>query len=277
MVKSLAAAPDKTQTEEMEARTDSTSQLAGTQREQLPLRLAPKDSMKTPEQFDTDGATANAHGDSAITLQTWGHTKIQQTNDRDGDQLLHKNVTGMQPPDSSLKKVELADSSTSLISEPKAATPAKAQNAPAMMKVTRQRSSENSLTSNTLALLPPYLSQYVAAVLISIIFCLRVVYGSTLGVRFFIWRGHFEHAVKIAERRHKRRPHDAKRCAALADIYSLLNRHDERANEVYRKALRFDPTANNRHKIVSLIVQYCKHEEEMDSEVWKIYGGALSA
>jgi hypothetical protein len=233
--------------------------------------------MEASKQYDTDSTIANAHGDSAKALQSLGRAKNQQTNDPDGGRLLPKNVTGMQLPDSSLKKVELADSSTSLISEPKAATPAKAQNAPAIVKVTRRHSSEESLIRNTLALLPPYLSPYVAAVLISVIFCLRIVYGSALGVRFFIWRGHFEYAVKIAERRHKRRPHDAKRCAALADIYSLLNRHDERANEVYRQALRCDPAANNRHKIVALIVQYCKHEEEMDSEVWKIYGGALSA
>lgn len=122
-----------------------------------------------------------------------------------------------------------------------------------------------------------FINPYVLAIIISMILYTGAAYSGALLMHIFIWKGHFEQAARIAERRLKRRPHDAKLCATLANIYLALNRHDERANEIYRKALRFDPATDNRSKITSLIVQYCKHEEEMDSEVWKVCGGALSA
>ncbi|KAA0224291.1 hypothetical protein EDS67_23700 [candidate division KSB1 bacterium] len=120
-----------------------------------------------------------------------------------------------------------------------------------------------------------FINRYV--LIISVILYTGAAYSGALLMHILMWKGHFEHAARIAERRLKRRPHDAKLCATLANIYLALNRHDERANEIYRKALRFDPATDNRSKITSLIVQYCKHEEEMDSEVWKVCGGALSA
>lgn len=122
-----------------------------------------------------------------------------------------------------------------------------------------------------------FINRYALVIIISVILYTGATYSGALLMRIFIWKGHFEQAARIAERRLKRRPHDAKLCAILANIYLALNRHDERANEIYRKALRFDPATGNRSKITSLIVQYCKHEEEMDSEVWKVCGGALSA
>ncbi|NUM77723.1 hypothetical protein HUU40_25450 [candidate division KSB1 bacterium] len=122
-----------------------------------------------------------------------------------------------------------------------------------------------------------FINRYVLVIIISVILYTGAAYSGALLMHILMWKGHFEHAARIAERRLKRRPHDAKLCATLANIYLALNRHDERANEIYRKALRFDPATDNRSKITSLIVQYCKHEEEMDSEVWKVCGGALSA
>lgn len=121
------------------------------------------------------------------------------------------------------------------------------------------------------------INRYVLVIIFSVVLYTGAAYSGALLMHILMWKGHFEHAARIAERRLKRHPHDAKLCATLANIYLALNRHDERANEVYRKALRFDPATDNRVKITSLIVQYCKHEEEMDSEVWKVCGGALSA
>lgn len=130
-----------------------------------------------------------------------------------------------------------------------------------------------------LGLLPArnVLHQAVIALLTVVVLLTGATYSSTFRLRLFLWQGDYARAAKVCERKLKRRPEDFKLYLTLANIYSALNRQDERAIEVYRKALRFDPATCNHGKITSIIARYCRHEGEMDSEFWKVLGGALSA
>ncbi len=121
------------------------------------------------------------------------------------------------------------------------------------------------------------LHQTVIALLTAVILLTGATYSSTFRLRLFIWQGDYARAAKVCERKLKRRPEDFKLYLTLANIYSALDRQDERAIEVYRKALRFDPATCNHGKMTSIIARYCRHEGEMDSEFWKVLGGALSA
>lgn len=154
------------------------------------------------------------------------------------------------------------------------AGPAPAPVAPAQPLRPREIEAQDDLS-----LLPArnVLHQTVIALLTVVILLTGATYSSTFRLRLFIWQGDYARAAKVCERKLKRRPEDFKLYLTLANIYSALDRQDERAIDVYRKALRFDPATCNHGKMTSIIARYCRHEGEMDSEFWKVLGGALSA
>lgn len=238
----------------------------------LPAQLIPTNSTETLEPFNAGGATtfassvsANAHAALPILPP---HSKQQRNNIETANHVTAASSQQLAPVNGVVSTPRRQQREAS------AATPkAPAQHNSAVLQLPSQKIGN----IRTPVPLDFFVNQYVLAIIISAILYTGASYSGALLMRIFIWKGHFEQAARIAERRLKRRPHDAKLCAILANIYLALNRHDERANDVYRKALRFDPATGNRSKIASLIVQYCKHEEEMDSEVWKVCGGALGA
>lgn len=170
-----------------------------------------------------------------------------------------------QPPASAETESQLPLPPAALVSPPTAATPAlphlKAQ-APAAQGMQPWRT---------------LLQQTVIALLTLVILFTGATYSSTFRMRLFLWQGDYARAAKICERKLRRRPEDAKLYLTLASIYLALDRQDERAIEVYRKALRFDPATSQHGKIAAIIARYCRHEGEMDSEFWKVLGGALNA
>lgn len=268
--KTLTEAPGKTEVEKntglLTAANDAKHD-AVVQHTQPQAQRIPKNSTEAFEPFYTGGAatltssvSANAHEAPPNLPQNLKHHHDTKSHANSSQQL--EPVNGI---------VYTTRRQQAVASASPQQTPA--QRSSALMQLPSQK----FYTINPQFPVDFFINRYALVIIISVILYTGAAYSGALLMHILMWKGHFEHAARIAERRLKRRPHDAKLCAILANIYLALNRHDERANEIYRKALRFDPATDNRSKITSLIVQYCKHEEEMDSEVWKVCGGALSA
>lgn len=256
--KTLTEAPDKTEVHKNSqdlTTANNTKHEAVIQRNQTQAQLIPKDSTEAREPFHSGDTVKIVSNDSASVP-----TALPILPQRSKQQL-----------DATSSAAAIARGQLTIASAANQKAPAPHDSA--VLPLFSQKLSD----IRTHVPLDFFINPYVLAIIISVILYTGAAYSGALLMHIFIWKGHFEHAARIAERRLKRRPNDAKLCATLANIYLALNRHDERANEVYRKALRFDPATGNRSKITSLLVQYCKHEEEMDSEVWKVCGGALSA
>lgn len=273
--KTLTEAPDKTEppktTTQLTAANGKKQDIVEPPN-RLPAQLIPTNSTETLEPFNAGGATtfassvsANVHAALPILPP---HTKQQRNNIETASHATAASSQQLEPVNGivSTPRRQQREASAATLKAP-------AQHSSALMQLPSQK----FYTINPQFPVDFFINRYALVIIISAILYTGATYSGALLMRIFIWKGHFEQAARIAERRLKRRPHDAKLCAILANIYLALNRHDERANEIYRKALRFDPATGNRSKITSLIVQYCKHEEEMDSEVWKVCGGALSA
>lgn len=271
--KTLTEAPDKTEVEKntglLTAANDAKHD-AVVQHTQPEAQRIPKNSTEAFEPFYTGGAATLTSNVSANAHEA--PPNLPQNSKQQLDNIETKSHA------TSSQQLEPVNGIVYTTRRQQAVASAAPQQAPAQRSsAVLQLPSPKTSNIRTPVPLDFFVNQYVLAIIISVILYTGATYSGALLMRIFIWKGHFEQAARIAERRLKRRPHDAKLCATLANIYLALNRHDERANEIYRKALRFDPATDNRSKITSLIVQYCKHEEEMDSEVWKVCGGALSA
>lgn len=268
--KTLTEAPDKTEVEKntrfLTAANDAKHD-AVVQHTQPQAQRIPKNSTEAFEPFYAGGAATLTSNVSANAHEA--PPNLPQNSKQDHDTKSHATSSQQLEPVNGIfytTRRQQADASA-------APQQAPAQRSSALMQLPSQK----FYPLNPQFPVDFFINRYVLVIIISVILYTGAAYSGALLMHILMWKGHFEHAARIAERRLKRRPHDAKLCATLANIYLALNRHDERANEIYRKALRFDPATDNRSKITSLIVQYCKHEEEMDSEVWKVCGGALSA
>ncbi len=254
--KTLAETPDKTEVHKNNQNlttANKPNQEAVFQHKQI--QLIPKDSTEAHEPFHPGGTVKVGSNDSTSVPMALPI-----------------------PPQHAKQQLDSTSSAAAIARGQLTSTPAATQKAPVPHdSAVLPLFSQNLSDMRTRVSLDFFINPYVLAIIIGLILYTGAAHSGALLMHIFIWKGHFEQAARIAERRLKRRPHDAKLCATLANIYLALNRRDDRANEVYRKALRFDPATSNRSKITSLLVQYCKHEEEMDSEIWKVCGGALSA
>jgi len=237
---------------------------AGAQESEAPMTMPPQSAALREKESETSGRTV-ASQPATLTDEIAASYNSDRTADSAADAEL--------PAAESLKQSTAASATES---QP-AVSPAGLAQAPVnQAQPLRHMEIE---AQDKMGLLPArnVLHQTVIALLTVIILLTGATYSTTFRLRLFIWQGDYARAAKICERKLKRRPEDFKLYLTLANIYSALDRQDERAIEVYRKALRFDPATCNHSKMTSIIARYCRHEGEMDSEFWKVLGGALNA
>ncbi len=95
--------------------------------------------------------------------------------------------------------------------------------------------------------------------------------------RFHLWRGNDKAAAQIYERLLERHPGRAKHYPALADIYRLQDRRDERALKVYKTVLQLNLPFRHRDELNTIVAQKFLIEGRMDSDAIEVLEGALQA
>jgi tetratricopeptide (TPR) repeat protein len=101
------------------------------------------------------------------------------------------------------------------------------------------------------------------------------VFSPTARARYHLLRGRYAAAAEIYERVLARHPERAKLYSALANLYLLLGRHDERALKVYKTTLQLNLSTRNRDELNSIVAQQFLSEGRTDSEAIEVLEGAL--
>lgn len=102
-----------------------------------------------------------------------------------------------------------------------------------------------------------------------------VVLSPNARARYHLLRGRYAVAAEIYERMLARHPERAKLYSALANLYLLLGRHDERALKVYKTTLELNLSNRNRDELNSIVAQQFLSEGRTDSEAIEVLEGAL--
>jgi len=93
--------------------------------------------------------------------------------------------------------------------------------------------------------------------------------------RLYWWRGNDKTAAQIYEGLLERYPGRAKHYPALADIYLLQGRQDERALKVYRTVLQLNFPFRHRDELNTIVAQKYLVEGRMDSDAIAVLEDAL--
>jgi len=102
-----------------------------------------------------------------------------------------------------------------------------------------------------------------------------IVFSSTVRAHFYFWRGDYAAAAEIYEKLLVRYPQRAKLYVALANIYFLMGRSDERAMRVYKMVLQLNLATRNREEINSLVAQRYLTEGRTDTDAIEVLEDAL--
>jgi tetratricopeptide (TPR) repeat protein len=102
-----------------------------------------------------------------------------------------------------------------------------------------------------------------------------VVLSPSARARYHLLRGRYAAAAEIYERVLARHPERAKLYTALANLYLLMGRHDERALRVFKTTLQLNLSTRNRDEINSIVAQQFLSEGRTDSEAIEVLEGAL--
>lgn len=102
-----------------------------------------------------------------------------------------------------------------------------------------------------------------------------IVLSPNARARYHLLRGRYAAAAEIYERVLARHPERAKLYSALANLYLLLGRHDERALKVYKTTLQLNLSTRNRDELNSIVAQQFLSEGRTDSEAIEVLEGAL--
>jgi len=93
--------------------------------------------------------------------------------------------------------------------------------------------------------------------------------------RYHLLRGRYADAVNIYERLLVRKPERVKLYPALANLYLLMGRHDERAMKVYKMVLQLNLATSNRDEINANVAQHYLSEGRTDSDAIEVLENLL--
>lgn len=102
-----------------------------------------------------------------------------------------------------------------------------------------------------------------------------VVLSPSARARYHLLRGRYADAVNIYERLLVRKPDRIKLYPALANLYLLMGRHDERAMKVYKMVLQLNLTTTNREEINANVAQHYLSEGRTDSDAIEVLENLL--
>ena len=104
-----------------------------------------------------------------------------------------------------------------------------------------------------------------------------VIFSPSVRARYHLIRGRYAEAVKIYERRLARKPDKVKLYPALANLYLLMGRHDERALKVYKMVLQLNLATTNRDEITATVGQHYLSEGRTDSDAIDVLESLLKS
>jgi len=104
-----------------------------------------------------------------------------------------------------------------------------------------------------------------------------VVLSPSARARYHLLRGRYGDAVNIYERLLARKPDRVKLYPALANLYLLMGRHDERAMRVYKMVLQLNLATTNREEINANVAQHYLSEGRTDSDAIEVLENLLKA
>jgi tetratricopeptide (TPR) repeat protein len=103
------------------------------------------------------------------------------------------------------------------------------------------------------------------------------LFSPTVKARLCLLRGDYTAAAQIYERLLARNPQRVKLYPALANLYLLMGRHDERALKVYKTILQLNLATNNRDEITATVGQHYLSEGRTDSDALDVLENLLKA
>jgi tetratricopeptide (TPR) repeat protein len=102
-----------------------------------------------------------------------------------------------------------------------------------------------------------------------------MIFSPGVRARYYLFRGDYAAAVEIYEKSLDRHPKRVKLYAALANLYLMLGRRDERALEVYKMALRLNMAMEKREEMNSIVAHNYLSEGRTDSEAIQVLESEL--
>jgi tetratricopeptide (TPR) repeat protein len=121
-------------------------------------------------------------------------------------------------------------------------------------------------------------SWYVAGVLMAAIglpLLGLIMLSPSVRARYHVMRSDYAAAVTIYERVLARHPRQTKLYPVLANLYLLLNRHDEQAMKIYKMVLQLNVPTRNREQINSIVAQNFLNEGRTDSDAIEVLENKL--
>lgn len=115
----------------------------------------------------------------------------------------------------------------------------------------------------------------VAVIVLSVIG--MVVFLPTMRARYYLLLRNYAAAVEIYEKLLAKDPNQLNLYSALANLYLLLKRYDERAMTVYKMILQQDIAAPRREEINSYVAQHYLNEGRTDSDAIEAMEKSLKA
>lgn len=104
-----------------------------------------------------------------------------------------------------------------------------------------------------------------------------VVFSPNARARYHLLRGRYAEAVSIYERLLARKPDRVKLYPALANLYLLMGRHDERAMKIYKMVLQLNLATSNREEINANVAQHYLSEGRTDSDAIEVLENLLKS
>jgi len=104
-----------------------------------------------------------------------------------------------------------------------------------------------------------------------------VMFSPFARARLYLLRGNYSAAALLYEHMLARHPNKIKLCSALANIYLLLGRRDEKALKIFRTVLQLNLATRNRDEISAIVAQNMLAEGRMDSDAIEVLESALQA
>ncbi len=101
------------------------------------------------------------------------------------------------------------------------------------------------------------------------------LFSPNVRARYQMFRGNYSGAMQIYERQLARHPERTKLYPALASLYLLLGRKDERALKVFKTVLQLNLPVPNRDEINGIVAQQFLTEGRIDSDAIEVLENAL--
>ncbi|MDZ7267512.1 MAG: tetratricopeptide repeat protein [candidate division KSB1 bacterium] len=118
---------------------------------------------------------------------------------------------------------------------------------------------------------------YIGTLLVLLTAFAAVVISPTMRARFYLLRGNYAAAAQLYEKLLTRHPNRVKLYAALANVYLLMGRTDDKALRVFKAVLQLNLAVKNHDAISAIVAQNYLTQGRIDSDAIAVLEDALKA